>query len=159
MLVELILFYQITGGNIGAMIRSAYYLGADAVILSEGCSKISNSAVKASSGAIEFMPMYEVPEFNGFLSFSMQNNWQFVAAMPTDTLEITHDIKHKDQRKRTWYDLNSIGDILEEGPVALLVGGECMLVQSNNIQHLTKYCVQHLVFERHFFQRLTSTSL
>lgn len=115
------------------MIRSAYYLGADAVVLSEGCSKISTSVAKASSGAIEFMPMFEVPDFNGFLSYSLQNNWQIVAAMPTDKVEITNHIKHKQQRKRTWYDLDSIGDILNEGPTALLVGGECMLSLSNYV--------------------------
>lgn len=51
--------------NLGAIIRSAYLTGADGVILPErGAAGLTAAAVKASAGAIDYLPVCRVPNLS-----------------------------------------------------------------------------------------------
>ncbi|KAK7558088.1 RNA methyltransferase [Phyllosticta citricarpa] len=93
-------------GNIGAIIRSAHYLGVDAIALaSRSTASIDDPVViKASSGATEAMPILRVNNPYNFLRDSGNNGWRIYAAEapppPEDNLSFNEDQNHKaiDQR-------------------------------------------------------------
>lgn len=77
-----LLFDGITDpGNLGAMIRSAYYLGIDAVIFAgRNSAPLSPVAIKSSAGAAENMTILEVKNEVAFIKQSKENGWRFYAA-------------------------------------------------------------------------------
>ena len=58
--------------NFGAMMRTAHFFGVDRVILSQGTCQPSPVASKASSGALELMPMYTCNDLEGYLTLLHQ---------------------------------------------------------------------------------------
>ncbi|KAL4941220.1 Alpha/beta knot methyltransferase [Aspergillus oleicola] len=68
-------------GNVGAAIRSAYYLGADAVVFAgPNSAPLSTVAIKASAGAAENMTILRVFNEVDFIQRSQANGWRFYAA-------------------------------------------------------------------------------
>ncbi|EAW10770.1 RNA methyltransferase [Aspergillus clavatus NRRL 1] len=68
-------------GNLGGIIRSAYYLGIDAIVFAgRNCAPLSPVTIKASAGAAENMPMLKVTNEVDFIQQSKANGWQFYAA-------------------------------------------------------------------------------
>ena len=69
-------------GNLGAIIRACYCLGADAVaIIDHGTAPIGPVAVKASAGAAEHLPVLLVKKEIDFLKLSKANGWKVFAGM------------------------------------------------------------------------------
>ncbi|TGZ78840.1 hypothetical protein EX30DRAFT_309502 [Ascodesmis nigricans] len=69
-------------GNLGAILRSAYFLGAAAVMFSGTHSApLSPVCLKASSGAAEFMPILTYKNPVRMIENSIANGWQFYAAV------------------------------------------------------------------------------
>ena len=70
-------------GNMGAIIRTAYYLGVDAVAVHDRstASVSAGSTLKASSGAIEAMPILRVGNIDSFLSKSAEAGWRIFASV------------------------------------------------------------------------------
>ncbi|KAL1801571.1 hypothetical protein ACET3X_001913 [Alternaria dauci] len=63
-------------GNLGAIARSAYVLGADAIVTATHHSaKWSHIAVKASAGAAEAIPIFQVKDASDFLKQSTSAGW------------------------------------------------------------------------------------
>jgi len=72
-------------GNLGAIIRSAYFLGIDALAIStRTCSPITPTALKASAGAAEAMQILAVNAAAEFLDGSAKNGWKICAAVTPD---------------------------------------------------------------------------
>ncbi|KKK24145.1 hypothetical protein AOCH_003485 [Aspergillus ochraceoroseus] len=68
-------------GNLGAIIRSAYYLGVDAVVFAgRNSAPLSPVTIKASAGAAENMILLEVKNEVDFIRRSKANGWRFYAA-------------------------------------------------------------------------------
>ncbi|GKZ47926.1 hypothetical protein AbraIFM66951_011504 [Aspergillus brasiliensis] len=68
-------------GNLGAIIRSAYYLGADAIVLAgRNSAEITPVVVKTSAGAAELMTLLHVRNEVDFIRRSKDNGWRFYAA-------------------------------------------------------------------------------
>ncbi|KAH8432131.1 RNA methyltransferase [Aspergillus melleus] len=68
-------------GNLGAIIRSAYYLGVDAIIFAgTNSAPLSPVTIKASAGAAENMTLLEVSNEVDFIRRSKENGWRFYAA-------------------------------------------------------------------------------
>lgn len=68
-------------GNLGAVIRSAYYLGVDAIILTgRNSAPLSPVTIKASGGAAENIPILRANNDVGFVRRSRANGWRFYAA-------------------------------------------------------------------------------
>jgi len=74
-------------GNFGAIVRSAWFLGVDAIIVPDhGTSPISPVSIKASAGALELMPVLTIKNERQFLSESRAAGWKFfTAAAPPPT--------------------------------------------------------------------------
>ncbi|KAJ5266479.1 hypothetical protein N7478_009287 [Penicillium angulare] len=79
--VALLLDGIVDTGNMGAIIRSAYYLGIDAIILAgRNSAPLSPITIKASAGAAENMTLLHVRNEVDFIQRSQANGWKFYAA-------------------------------------------------------------------------------
>ncbi|BCS20668.1 TrmH family RNA methyltransferase [Aspergillus puulaauensis] len=68
-------------GNLGAILRSAYYLGVDAIVFAgRNSAPLSPITIKASAGAAENMTLLEVKNEVEFIQRSKANGWRFYAA-------------------------------------------------------------------------------
>ncbi|PVI04093.1 hypothetical protein DM02DRAFT_519430 [Periconia macrospinosa] len=68
-------------GNLGAIARSAYFLGADAIVTPmRKSAPWSHVAVKASVGAAEAIPIFKVEHPSEFLVNSAREGWRIYAS-------------------------------------------------------------------------------
>ncbi|KAF2092149.1 alpha/beta knot, partial [Saccharata proteae CBS 121410] len=68
-------------GNMGAIIRSAYYLGVDAIFTSSrATAPVDSVTIKASAGAAEVVPIGTVVKPQDFLAESRKHGWRVYAA-------------------------------------------------------------------------------
>lgn len=68
-------------GNLGAILRSAYFLGVDAVVFAgRNNAPLSPVTIKASCGAAENMALLHVRNEVEFIKRSKENGWRFYAA-------------------------------------------------------------------------------
>ena len=67
-------------GNIGAIFRSAYFFGVDAIILpSHGTAPLSAVTIKSSAGAAERLPLLTIDNEQEFMKQSQEHGWKFFA--------------------------------------------------------------------------------
>ncbi|KAJ6258899.1 hypothetical protein Dda_5794 [Drechslerella dactyloides] len=111
------------GGNFGAILRTAYYLGVDAVLsVSNNSAPPTALMSRASAGALEAIDMYNVSDLAAFITKSKRNGWTFYGAMPSPSNRELANTRTKKSIK--WYDIEGINDPLHFGPVALVMGNE-----------------------------------
>ncbi|CEP64102.1 Mrm1p LALA0_S10e02322g [Lachancea lanzarotensis] len=110
--------------NMGAIIRSAYFLGADFMVLSRrNCAPLSPAVSKTSSGATELLPIYSVDKPLDFITKSQtEGGWTFVAS------GTTKNNKFSENKTLSSGDLRGM---LQEFPVMLVVGNEGVGVRTN----------------------------
>ena len=102
-------------GNLGSIIRSAYFLGVDALALSRsGTAPISAVTIKASAGAAEAMPILTANAPLDFLKKSRVSGWQIFAAVSPSS--------ESGQLRKDRY--VSSRNALANGPCILVIGGE-----------------------------------
>lgn len=108
-------------GNFGAIVRSAWFLGVDAIlILEHGTAPISTNALKASAGALEYMPILHVKNERDFVKESRQNGWKFFAA---DAPESAGAFGKHSPRQNKHQSLTVEGSLLRH-PCVLVLGNE-----------------------------------
>lgn len=64
--------------NIGAIIRSAAHFGVDGIILSEGKSSDTASAIRTSEGGSEYVEVFEEKNFHRMLDLLFKNKYQII---------------------------------------------------------------------------------
>ncbi|KAJ4359717.1 uncharacterized protein N0V89_000273 [Didymosphaeria variabile] len=68
-------------GNLGAIARSAYFLGVDAIVTpTRQSAPWSHIALKASAGAAEAIPIFKVNQATDFLGQSARAGWRIYAS-------------------------------------------------------------------------------
>jgi tRNA G18 (ribose-2'-O)-methylase SpoU len=76
--------------NFGSIIRSAFFLGSDAILLNKkNKPPISSTVCKVSSGASECTEMYAVKSVRKFLGEALNKGWTVV----TTSIEKEHDVQ------------------------------------------------------------------
>ena len=79
--VVLLLDGIVDPGNLGAIIRSAYFLGIDGIAFAgRNSAPLSPVAIKASAGAAENMPFFKINNEVAFIKATRQAGWRFYAA-------------------------------------------------------------------------------
>jgi predicted rRNA methylase len=79
--VTLLLDGIVDTGNLGAIVRSAYFLGVDAIVFAgRNSAPLAPVAIKASAGAAENMTILTVRDEVAFIKQSKANGWRFYAA-------------------------------------------------------------------------------
>ncbi|KAJ4396265.1 hypothetical protein N0V93_000484 [Gnomoniopsis smithogilvyi] len=102
--------------NLGAIIRTASFMGVTAVVTSKrGSSPVTPVVLKASSGAAEAMTMLSVDSPVDFVQASKENGWRVYAAVPPkiDASRQQVDMRHLEK-----------GDPLQNDPCILILGSE-----------------------------------
>lgn len=102
--------------NLGAIIRTASFMGVTAVVTSKrGSSPVTPVVLKASSGAAEAMTMLSVDSPVDFVQASKENGWRVYAAVPPkiDASRQQVDMRHLEK-----------GDPLQSDPCILILGSE-----------------------------------
>ncbi|KAH3679654.1 hypothetical protein WICMUC_000794 [Wickerhamomyces mucosus] len=109
--------------NIGAIIRSAYFLGADFLVMSErNSAPLSPIVTKTSVGATEFLPIMTVNKPLSFFDKSRENGWTFIAA---DSISSVHrDAKIAQTLQSKFLKTDDLSSLLEKGPCVLVMGSE-----------------------------------
>ena len=121
-------------GNLGAIIRSAHFLGVDAVAVVEaGSAPFSAVALKASAGAAEYMPLFVVRKEHEFVHASKKRGWKFFVAVAPGS-----GSSRKNGPPVT--STSMIGSALRTGPCVLLVGGEEEGIRAH-LQKIANYAV------------------
>ncbi|KAF2493172.1 alpha/beta knot [Lophium mytilinum] len=68
-------------GNLGGIIRAAYFLGVDAIALPTRTSApLTHVALKASVGAAEAIPIFAIADPTGFMKDSSEAGWRIYAS-------------------------------------------------------------------------------
>ena len=114
-----VLFLQnvLDPGNLGAILRSAFFLGVDTVAISiRNSAPISPVANKASAGASETLPLVSVSQPGTFIDQCKSNGWKiYAAAAPAPG-------------KRTglgnYLSSSNLGNPVRKHPCILILGGE-----------------------------------
>ncbi|KJZ79561.1 hypothetical protein HIM_01030 [Hirsutella minnesotensis 3608] len=114
-------------GNLGALIRTAGFFGADGVaITTHNSATLTSTALKASAGAAEEMTIFSVSSALQFLEESRKNGWEAYAAVgpPSGKLKALHPGK-----------FITVDDVAAKSP---LNEKPCILVLGNEGQGLSK---------------------
>lgn len=121
--------------NLGAILRSAHFLGADFAILSElNCAKLSPVAAKAAAGALDRFPVYTCDAPLKLFEKSVASGWNIIATVPPDTQVSTATrVSH---RELAVLGMN-LGDDAPGGPCLLAVGSESEGLRKSLLQRCT----------------------
>ncbi|KAI8725212.1 SpoU-sub-bind domain-containing protein [Fusarium sp. LHS14.1] len=108
-------------GNLGGIIRTASYLGIDAVgITNRGSSTLTPVALKSAAGAVEEISLFTVDDPLRFIEDSGKAGWKtFAAVAPPDRKLVR---KHGDKFIST--DVIEANSPLNEHPCLLVLGNE-----------------------------------
>lgn len=113
----LVLDQVLDPGNLGALLRTASFLGVSAVAISKkNSASLTPVALKASAGASETLTLFSIDSPAGFLIESRKAGWQVYAAVPASSRS----------KRRTQVDTLEVeeSDPLSKDPCILLVGSE-----------------------------------
>ncbi|MCJ1404767.1 hypothetical protein MMC11_007993 [Xylographa trunciseda] len=118
-------------GNLGAILRSAHFLGVDAVALSARHSApLTPVALKASAGAAESLPLISIRTPAAFVDASRAAGWKFYAAIaPSDQVGTDNPVgaeKEAIAPPVPHYDLPALAALCptRAHPCVLMLGGE-----------------------------------
>lgn len=68
-------------GNMGAIFRTAYFFGVDAIVVPQhGTAPLNAIVIKTSAGAAEHIPILKIENELDFIKKSKENGWKFYAA-------------------------------------------------------------------------------
>lgn len=120
--------------NLGAILRTSFYLGVDCIVISRrNCAQLSPVVNKCSSGAMEYIPIYMVDKPLTFFGKSQkEGQWTFITSC------IEQNNKKTQVPKLPLTDMHGL---LEHGPVMLVVGNEGRGVRTN-LQLKSDFAVQ-----------------
>ncbi|MCJ1415231.1 hypothetical protein MMC32_001562 [Xylographa parallela] len=119
-------------GNLGAILRSAHFLGVDAIALSARHSApLTPIALKASAGSAESLPLISIRTPAAFVDASRAAGWKFYAAVaPTDQAGTSADSPGAEKESTAppvpHYDLPTLAAHCptRAHPCVLMLGGE-----------------------------------
>ncbi|KAL8794573.1 MAG: hypothetical protein Q9195_002908 [Heterodermia aff. obscurata] len=105
-------------GNLGALLRTAFFFGVDAVAIStRNCAPFSPVTLKASAGASESLKILSISQPEQFVDESQKNGWRFHAA-------IAPGGNTKVDKRRPYYSTSSMECPALQDPTVLMLGGE-----------------------------------
>lgn len=103
-------------GNLGAVIRTASFMGVTAIVLSKrGSAPVTPTVLKASAGAAETTTIMSTESVVDFVTTSQENGWKVYAAVPPKA--------DPSKRQVDTYDVET-EDPLLESPCVLVLGNE-----------------------------------
>lgn len=122
--------------NLGNIVRSAYCLGADFIVVpSLDSAKMGPVAAKASAGALDMMTIYKTDETQSLFSRLKKGGWNIVAS----------SAKLKDEPTNAKFiETSDLQILLSEAPAMLVLGSEGSGIKKN----LKSICDYHVALEK-----------
>ncbi|KAJ9658733.1 hypothetical protein H2198_003479 [Neophaeococcomyces mojaviensis] len=124
-------------GNVGAIMRTAYFLGVDGIILpSHGTAPISAITIKASAGAAEMLPIFTIGNESDFMTRSQHNGWVFYAAAAPESASTSKRPTKQIHSKNATQPFSGLdgdehttenpspSDVLQSRPCVVMLGNE-----------------------------------
>lgn len=107
-------------GNLGAIMRTAYFLGIDAVAISNrNSAPFTPVTLKASAGASESLPLMSISQPGKFIDECQDNGWKFYAAVaPGSILSASGPVR------KPYFSTSTLGCPVRDHPCVLILGGE-----------------------------------
>lgn len=103
----------------GAIIRSAHFLGVDGILIcTRNSAALTPVALKAAAGAAETLPLYSVSQPASFMDECQDNGWKFYAAVSPSSADSGR------ASGRPYYSTTELGDPTQEHPCVLILGSE-----------------------------------
>ena len=107
-------------GNLGAIMRTAYFLGVDAVAISNrNSAPFTPVTLKASAGASENLPLMSISQPGSFIDECQKNGWKFYAAVTPGTQPSASA-----PARKPYYSTSTLGCPTRDYPCVLILGGE-----------------------------------
>lgn len=111
--------------NIGAIIRTAYFLGVDFIVTSsKNSSQLTPVVAKTSVGALEFMNVLSCEKPLQFMDKSKRQGWSFVSADSLQSVFQHRDSKISQTLQGKFIKDDELKSLLANGPVCLVLGSE-----------------------------------
>lgn len=119
--------------NMGALLRSAYFLGADFVVITtKNSAPLNPSVAKTSSGALDLMKIYTTSKPMKFMTESKSTGWSFISAgIESKSAAKTPKKKHVAPQ----IDVDNLNDLLIQGPCVLILGSEESGIRTNILKN------------------------
>lgn len=107
-------------GNLGAIMRTAYFLGVDAVAISNrNSAPFTPVTLKASAGASENLPLMSISQPGSFIDECQKNGWKFSAAVAPGSQPSASA-----PARKPYYSTSTLGCPTRDHPCVLILGGE-----------------------------------
>lgn len=123
--------------NIGAIVRSAFYLGADFIVVPEHESaRLGPVANKASAGALDLMNIYQTTDSLKFVESVKSSGWNVITTSSKPNEHELNDLKLKHEKvehhlKNKFIDTSDLPSLMSESPILLIMGSEGAGVRTN----------------------------
>lgn len=106
-------------GNMGAIFRSAHFLGADGIVIcNHNSAGLTPVTLKAAAGAAESLPIFSVDRPTSFIDSCRQNGWKFYAAVSPSSSDSEH------AARRPFFLTSTMGNPTQTHPCILILGSE-----------------------------------
>lgn len=123
--------------NIGAIIRSAYYLGADFIVVPEhDTARLGPVANKASAGALDLTNIYQTVDSLKFIERVKKSGWNVIATSAKPNSDELYDLKLKHEKvethlKNKFIEADDLPGLMSQSPILLVMGSEGEGVRTN----------------------------
>lgn len=120
--------------NLGNIIRSAYYLGADFMVIPESESaRLGPVAAKAAAGALDLFTIYKSSSSLEFIDSAKTNGWTVVTTSSREREEDLGDMKskHRQHVSSKYVDETELPRIMKAAPMLMVLGSEGAGVRTN----------------------------
>lgn len=120
--------------NIGNIVRTAYYLGADFLVVPESeLARLGPVAAKAAAGALDAFPIYKLDGPMALVDSVKQNGWNVVSTsskLGEDDLNATKG-KHREQLEQKYIEYSDLPGLMTQAPMLMIFGSEGAGVRTN----------------------------
>ncbi|CAG86415.2 DEHA2C14982p [Debaryomyces hansenii CBS767] len=123
--------------NIGAIVRSAYYLGADFIVVPDHeTARLGPVANKASAGSLDLTSIYQTVDSLRFVESVKNNGWNVITTSAKPNHDELHDLKSKHEKveehlKNKFIEVDELSSMMAQSPILLIMGSEGAGVRTN----------------------------
>lgn len=119
--------------NVGNIVRSAFYMGVDFIVLPDHDSaRLGPVAAKTSVGALDLMTIYKTEDSLGFVDLARRNGWNVISTSTKPTeVELTEMKKHGEHLKDKFIEVADLPGLMDLAPVILVFGSEGAGIRTN----------------------------
>lgn len=120
--------------NLGNIIRSAHFLGADFMIIPESESaRLGPVTAKASVGALDLFKIYKTSQPMHFVEEAKRKRWNVVSTGTKPSAEGLAELKarHREHVKQKYIEASDLPTLMNGAPMLLIMGSEGSGVRAN----------------------------